>query len=110
MHEAGEVAYEQQTSVRIKRYRRDAAVNSFIRPDRGALGDVAGFRGVNADEMAHAFAVFRVLASGDVDTVLPKHRGSIDFTHTFGGGIFDRLAFLVLFIFSRIGVVFPNRL
>ena len=83
-------------------------MNPAVFPNPGSRGDVAGFRRVNARQDADAFTVFRVLAGGDVDAVFPEHRRGVDFTHAFGGGIFDGLAVLVLLVFGRIGVVFPN--
>ena len=89
---------------------RDAAVDAVVVPDHAGLGDVAGLGGVDADQDADAFAVFGVLADGDVDAVLVEDGRGVDFARAFGGGIFDRLAVLVLFVFGRIAVEPPDGL
>src|SRR5947208_1852895 len=71
-------------------------------PDFAGGGDVAGFGRVNAGEIADAFAVFRVLADGDINPVLVKDGRSIDFARAFSGGIFEFLAV------GRIAIVFPD--
>src|SRR5205807_3035169 len=89
MNEAGEIADQQQTSVRVNRDRRDAAVDFVVAPDFAGLRDVAGPGRVNAGQDADAFAVFRVLANRDVNAVFVKDRCRVDFTDAFRGGVLE---------------------
>ncbi len=51
------------------------AVNAFVAPEHGRLCDVTRLGRVNADEVANAFAMFRVLAGRDINAVLYRRRG-----------------------------------
>src|SRR5438045_3572604 len=77
-------------------------------PNFSGFGDVAGFGGVNAGEVSDPFPMFGVLASGDIDPILPEDGSSVNFTGTFGGGIF--VGSVILLVFGGIAVVFPGYL
>src|SRR6266516_4540367 len=75
-----------------------------VTPDFAGAGDVAGLGCVDAGQVADAFAVFGVLADGNVNTVLVKNGCRIDLARAFQGGV------LVFFALGRIAVVFPGNL
>src|ERR1043166_1036657 len=77
-------------------------------PDLASLCDITRFGGVNTSQVAHAFAVLRILPGGDVNSVLPKNRGGVDFARAFCRGIF--MGFVVLFVFRGIAVILPSGL
>src|SRR4029077_15845122 len=85
---------------------RDAAVDFVETPNLAGARDVARFSGVDAGQVADAFAMLGVLAGGDVDPVLPEDRRGIDFAGAFGGGVF--VGGIGLLILGRIAVVFPG--
>src|SRR4051812_42986021 len=74
-----------------------------IAPDLAALSNIAALCCIDARQNANAFAVFGVLAHGDVDAVLVENRRGVNFAWSFSRGVFELLAF------GRVAVVFPNR-
>ena len=109
MDEPGKIADEQQAGIRIYSHRGKTAVNACrVRPDFRGLGHVTGLGGVNAGQVAHAFAVFGVLAHGHINAVLVEHWRRIDFTGTFRAGIF--VGGVGAPAFGRVAIKFPDRL
>src|SRR5207244_595560 len=80
-----------------------------VLPDQPGFGRVAGFGGVDADEAAQTFAVFRVLPDGDVDAVLIEDRRGDDLARPVVGGVFERLAVLHA-VLRRVAVELPDLL
>ena len=66
------------------RRRGDRAANLVVVPDHSGLGDVAALGGVDAVHVADAFAVFRILAVGDVDLVFVNNRRADHFVARLG--------------------------
>ena len=54
-------------------------MNFVVIPDLAGLGHVAGFSGINADQIAYTFPMLRVLADGDINAVLVKHWSGVAF-------------------------------
>ena len=73
-----------------------------VAPDFAGAGDVVGLGRVDASQVADAFAVFGVLADGDVNAVLVKNGRRVDLARAFRGRI------LVFFAFGRIAIAFPG--
>src|SRR3982751_2878253 len=71
-------------------------------PNFAALGYIAGFSCINANQITYTFPMLRVLTDGNVNAVFVKHRSGIHFTWTFGSGVF------VLLPVWRIAVILPN--
>ena len=106
--EARKVTDEQQAVVLVDRDCGDASLDSLVRPDLTALGDVALLGRVEADKMADAFSVLGVLSVRHVHATLIKHRSRVDLIRPLGGRILDRLAVFVLLILGWVGIVPPD--
>ena len=108
VHEAGEVANEQKPVPRIDRHGRNTPLNSLIRPDRTAVCDISLLGGVDANEVADALAMLRILATRDIHSVVVLYWGGVYFIWPLSSWVFDLLAVLVLLVLRRVGVVPPD--
>src|SRR6266478_1064135 len=77
-------------------------MNLVIAPNLACGSDVSFFRRIDTGQHSDAFAMFRVLADGDIDPVLVEHRRSVDFAGTLGCRVLE------FFPFRRIAVKLPN--
>src|SRR6185369_5887195 len=75
MQETTEVRFVNQSI--LDGWSRDRATNLVVMPDEAGLGDVAALGGVDAVHVAHAFAVFGILAIRDVNVIVVND-GSAD--------------------------------
>src|SRR3954471_11132408 len=83
-------------------------MNLVIAPNLASFRYVAGLGGIDASQDADAFAMLRILACGDVNSILVKDRGGVDFARPLRGWILDRFAILDLVV-GRIAIVLPHR-
>ena len=104
VHEAGEVADEEQARGRIDAHAGDRALDALVVPQDTGLGEVALLGGVEAHQAAHALTVLGILTRGHVHAVLVEDRSGVDFAGTFGGRIFVSLARLVGLVLGRVEV------
>src|SRR5580765_5250579 len=73
-----------------------------VAPNLSASCDVAGLGCVNAAQDADAFAMFGILADGDIDAIFVEHRCGVDLTRAFSRWVFEFLPI------RRVAVVFPS--
>src|SRR5215831_189950 len=79
-------------------------MNFVVAPDLSARRDIPRFRRVNAIQNANALAVLGVLADGNVNPVLVKHRRGVDLARALRGRVLELLAV------GRIAIILPDRL
>ena len=100
MKESAEIRQEEQ-AVGVDPNSGEAAIGQFASP-QDALRSLAG---INADKIADAFAVFGILARGDVNAILPEDRRGVDFAGAFRRRVFMRG--IIQFVGGRVAVVLP---
>src|SRR5204862_234449 len=101
-----EIAYEDE--VVIDRRRGERAVHLFIAPNYAALRDVAGLRGIDAEESADPLAMLRVLSNRNVRLALVEHRSCDDFGWTVRRGVLARLAAGIRSLVRPVRVALPE--
>src|SRR5258707_5796686 len=84
-------------------------MNLVVAPNLACFRYVAGLGGIDASQDADAFAMLRILACGDVNSILVEDWGGVDFAGPLRGWILDRFAILDLVV-RWIAIVLPRRL